>query len=729
MLNPLRRTKTGAGLQNKESFMNTTFIRHCGMGLAAGLIFFLGCARPSAQTEPQKAAITAPGQPLPGTPNAEAEVPGPESTNAPAIVERIPPGVKPENVSLSPGLAEIVKLAQAGVGEEVILAYVEKYSGPFEVGADQILYLNDLGVSSTVITSMLKHDGSAIADAATATNAPPPTQAASAVTQTQVTTVAPPPTSTEVAYFYDTLAPYGSWVYLSGYGWCWQPTVAVSVSTWRPYCDRGRWYWSDGGWYWYSDYSWGWAAFHYGRWYQHPGCGWVWAPGLTWAPSWVSWRYYDGYCGWAPLPPEAHFVHGAGFRYYGRHVSVGFDFGLRDFHYTFVHINNFCDYAPYRYTVPHARVRNFYHNTTVVNNYIVGDHNTVINHGIGRDTIARASTTRLREVSIRETPVRDMTRVHGDRLEKQGNQLVVHRPQLPSTPPAVRTHFANRSAASGQTTVASRTAAGGSVNNGTSINGSRGHSDTSSRSGNAGRVEPTRPQQNETHEPARNVTPSRGNAGHEERGASRNATPATPSSPVPQSRPQTQSTRTQPRSEQPLFGSGTASKAPATETQPARGHGQENRPSGRSTETGTAPAAPVAPAPITRGRSDTTPPAHVPRGQAAPSASPQGARVYPQTPAPQSAPERSPRVEAPRSGHSVMPPRQYEQLPRSQQSPRSSAPGYQNQSTPPPSRGGIERSAPSQSMGVERGRSSQSPGAARGGGQGEGGHGRGDRGR
>jgi hypothetical protein len=463
--------------------MKTNLVRQCSLIVAAGLIFSLGCARPSAQPEQPRtvaaptAVITVP-PPEPSFPvtntgktvDAGATATATADTNAPAILERIAPAAQPEAVALSPGLSEIAKLAQAGVAEDVILAYVEKYEGRFDVGADQILYLNDLGVSGAVITSMLKHDGSS-ETAATLTNQPPSlvqTQIVSNVPQNQIlpsyaepapeqpapqvaTQMAPPPTSAEVSYFYDTLSPYGSWIYVSGYGWCWQPTVAVSVPTWRPYMDRGRWYWSDAGWYWASDYSWGWAPFHYGRWYHHPRSGWLWTPGTVWGPSWVSWRYSDGYCGWAPLPPEALFVSGVGFTFHSRHVSIGFDFGLSDFHYSFVHLNNFCDYSPYRYVVPRARVQNFYRNTTVINNYIVGNNNTVINRGIGRETVARSSQTRIREVSVRDRPVQNVSRIRGDQIERQGNQLVAYRPQLPKEPPQIRTaQFVNRSGAQSQ---------------------------------------------------------------------------------------------------------------------------------------------------------------------------------------------------------------------------------------------------------------------------------------
>lgn len=462
--------------------MKTIFVGQISLGLAAGLAFFLGCARPSAE-QPSVALVSATpasaavAQAAPLEKDTAPAAPAPDGANPPAILERIEPTVKADSVSVSPGLAEIAKLAQAGVSEEVMLAYVDKYPGSFNVGADQILYLNDLGVSSTVITSMLKHDGNtaATADVVTAQATAPATPVyTEATAPTVATAVAPPPTSTEVSYFYDSLSPYGSWIYLSGYGWCWQPTVAVSVPSWRPYSDRGRWYWSDAGWYWNSDYSWGWAAFHYGRWYHHAGCGWVWTPGVTWAPSWVSWRYSDGYCGWAPLPPEAHFVHGGGFSYFGRHVSVGFEFGLTDFHYSFVGINNFCDYSPSRHFVPRTTVRNVYRNTTVINNYIVGNNNTVINRGVSRETIARVNPTRIREVSVRETSVQNLSSVRGERIVRQGERSVVERPRLPQTPPPVRTaRFVNRTEepnsrnverAVGRNTTTGSASGGGQVN-------------------------------------------------------------------------------------------------------------------------------------------------------------------------------------------------------------------------------------------------------------------------
>ena len=117
--------------------------------------------------------------------------------------------------------------------------------------------------------------------------------------------------------FYDALSPYGEWVSVPEWGWCWRPTD-VPVG-WRPYT-YGHWAYTDAGYMWLSDYPWGWAPFHYGRWTYDPFYGWVWVPGDVWAPAWVAWRWGDDWCAWAPLPPAAGWNVGFGLGWGG-----GFD--------------------------------------------------------------------------------------------------------------------------------------------------------------------------------------------------------------------------------------------------------------------------------------------------------------------------------------------------------------------------------------------------------------------
>jgi hypothetical protein len=115
---------------------------------------------------------------------------------------------------------------------------------------------------------------------------------------------APPDAGSDVSFqtFYDSLANEGTWIQTTDYGYVWQPTI--SDPGWAPYTN-GHWVYTEDGWTWVSDEPWGWATYHYGRWVNLNGTGWCWVPGYTWGPAWVSWRYGEGYCGWAPLPPDS----------------------------------------------------------------------------------------------------------------------------------------------------------------------------------------------------------------------------------------------------------------------------------------------------------------------------------------------------------------------------------------------------------------------------------------
>ncbi len=113
----------------------------------------------------------------------------------------------------------------------------------------------------------------------------------------------PPPGDVMAVYGQD-LTPYGRWYDIPTYGRCWAPNDRPTG--WRPYT-CGHWVNSDQGWVFVSDdvdASFGEICYHYGRWYQYATVGWVWVPGTVWAPSWCAWREGNGYCAWAPLPPQ-----------------------------------------------------------------------------------------------------------------------------------------------------------------------------------------------------------------------------------------------------------------------------------------------------------------------------------------------------------------------------------------------------------------------------------------
>jgi DNA-binding transcriptional MerR regulator len=74
--------------------------------------------------------------------------------------------------NLSPGLKEIVKLAQAHMGDDVILPYIKRAGASYTLSADDILYLKDQGVSQNVISVLLQ---SKSAGSANPVPPPPPT--------------------------------------------------------------------------------------------------------------------------------------------------------------------------------------------------------------------------------------------------------------------------------------------------------------------------------------------------------------------------------------------------------------------------------------------------------------------------------------------------------------------------------------------------------------------------
>jgi hypothetical protein len=214
---------------------------------------------------------------------------------------------------LSSGVAEVIRLAESGVSEDAVLAYIKACSTPFDCSAEILIYLTDVGLAPAVIEAMIERDKE-LAGRNSRDKAPAPMEPAAAVS-----TVTDPSSSREISeatpaanasnapvevnYFYNQLSPYGTWVSLEGTGWCWQPHCCVVSPGWRPYCHAGHWVYTECGWYWQSDYSWGWAPFHYGRWHHHERCGWVWCPDREWGPAWVTWRVSRDHCGWAPLPP------------------------------------------------------------------------------------------------------------------------------------------------------------------------------------------------------------------------------------------------------------------------------------------------------------------------------------------------------------------------------------------------------------------------------------------
>lgn len=229
-----------------------------------------------------------------------------------------------------------------------------------------------------------------------------------------------------IDFFYDNLGDGGSWVEVADYGYCWQPTVAVSNTSWRPYAD-GYWAYTDVGWTWVSYEDFGWATYHYGRWTRLRDRGWFWVPDREWAPAWVSWRTGGDYVGWAPLPPRR-----AGDYYDNSPITarVDIDFDIGPLYYNFVDVRYIGEpVLRERIFAPDQNVR--YITSTVNVTNITYSNNQVYNYGPDYNTLSRYSNRPIQRLSLqRETNVDPLTAARSKSLMKvQGDRLVIAAPQ------------------------------------------------------------------------------------------------------------------------------------------------------------------------------------------------------------------------------------------------------------------------------------------------------------
>ncbi|HET6254251.1 MAG TPA: DUF6600 domain-containing protein [Puia sp.] len=225
------------------------------------------------------------------------------------------------------------------------------------------------------------------------------------VVQNPAPAPAPPPPAPEASYqnFYDALSPYGEWIDNPEYGYVWMPNAGPDF---KPYATNGNWVYTDEGWAWNSDYSWGWAPFHYGRWFYEDGYGWMWIPGNEWAPAWVTWRTSPDYYGWAPLGPSVSIT-----------VAAGGGYNPPPHYWSFV---------PHQYvTSPH--INNYYvnerQNVTIINN------SRGNNYAGGPDPgeVSRVTGSELRPVGVRESNAPGANRTEGG--------FAIYRPRINAAQP------------------------------------------------------------------------------------------------------------------------------------------------------------------------------------------------------------------------------------------------------------------------------------------------------
>jgi len=390
------------------------------------------------QPEAEKAAL--PSDQIPDNRTIPDEPPPPTSPPEPGLSALQPLGS--EDAGMSNGaLGGVVDLLRAGVEEEVLLKHIQNSQNSFNVSSDDIVFLTDVGTPGHVINAMMDRDRELLSEGTVVTRQTEerePWPAAGTVVEVPAAEAVSYPYTEptfegdntadqngaqdeiSVDYFHGYLAPYGTWIDVPEYGLCWQPTVAVSSQDWRPYADRGRWMYTDNGWYWYSDYSWGWAAFHYGRWFHHTRWGWCWAPGTVWGPSWVSWRYSDPFCGWAPLPPYSR----SGF-----YFSVGISWGIPSWCYTYVPSYRICHSYPRRHAVPYHEARDIHGKSRTRNHYAVGRNHTIENRGIPPEQLTENQARDIRKASIEQRYELPTSRVRGEWLGDDGKTLTVYQPR------------------------------------------------------------------------------------------------------------------------------------------------------------------------------------------------------------------------------------------------------------------------------------------------------------
>lgn len=219
-----------------------------------------------------------------------------------------------------------------------------------------------------------------------------------AITRRITATPQPVLPPSDYSLFYERLAPFGRWFDVSGYGYCWRPTI--TTAGWRPYLD-GCWVWSSLGWAWQSNEPFGWATYHYGRWLNLAGYGWVWVPGSEWAPAWVAWRQSRDCVGWAPLPPEPGVCSGV-------YRDCDSRYGLGPTSYIFITTNHFvspsytgvCLPAPQRTTV----FQNSVNVTQIVRRDDRAHPNVFVHHGgPPRAQVEQACARPVRQVQLQTT--------------------------------------------------------------------------------------------------------------------------------------------------------------------------------------------------------------------------------------------------------------------------------------------------------------------------------------
>ena len=136
----------------------------------------------------------------------------------------------------SKATADVIKMAAAGIGDDVLLSFVQSSKAPFHLGADDIIALKDAKVGAAVILAMLDHDATGAVSSGT-----------SITTTTTRPALNPDPNATPEPLIETVpVAPGPGFAWVPGY-WSWNGSAWIWIyGVWRPpvyfgWHRRGRW--------------------------------------------------------------------------------------------------------------------------------------------------------------------------------------------------------------------------------------------------------------------------------------------------------------------------------------------------------------------------------------------------------------------------------------------------------------------------------------------------------
>lgn len=151
----------------------------------------------------------------------------------------------PAAPALAYGVSDVLKLSQAKVSDDTIIAYIKSSRNSYGLNASQILYLKDQGVSDQVLTAMLNQPRPGATQPVPLPQTPAPvpemmTAGVPATTAPPVTYVDTTPTTYYVQPdYYPVYSYYYSWPY---------PVVSLGWG-WGGWYHGGHWHWYGGGWH------------------------------------------------------------------------------------------------------------------------------------------------------------------------------------------------------------------------------------------------------------------------------------------------------------------------------------------------------------------------------------------------------------------------------------------------------------------------------------------------